>query len=201
MIIPPGYASCLLPVKHSGLSRSAAVTWGVDMNGQGGSVGLANKIQGDFTGEFANRFTTEITLGPLRLSVGQDGGEPLTYIAGGTTAGSASNQTLPPNCSLILNKGTNRGGRRGRGRMFIPWVLDETSVDEAGIINPTMMGIFATAATDFLNQLSSDLGPTLATPMVVLHSEGSSAPGSPSLVVSLTPSNLIGSQRRRLGRS
>lgn len=97
---------------------------------------------------------------------------------------------MPPNVSILLTKRTSRGGRKGRGRTFLPagWV-PETNVDQAGNIEPGWV-------TDIQSQWESFrvdcIGANVA--LSLLHADGS--PGDP--LISFTCQPLVATQRRRL---
>jgi len=205
-IIPPGYGQMTIPISHGSVSRDAAVVFGVDMNAQVGSVALVNKILTDFTSEWAAVIDDAVTIGPGRLNVGQDGGESLAFIGSTVVVGTSAQSSMPSNVAVLLRKTTARGGRRGRGRMFVPWALSDAAVDDTGQILGATVTNLQTRATDFLGNLELDLGSELATPMVLLHTESGedvenpTATGLPNPVTALTVDALIGSQRRRLAR-
>lgn len=79
--------------------------------------------------------------------------------------------------------------------MFIPWCLATTAVSEAGIITGSAITTLSNAMNVFLTRLGVE-----TVPMVVLHNPGSSAPGAPNTVLTLTVDSLVSTQRRRLGR-
>jgi len=85
--------------------------------------------------------------------------------------------------------------------MFLPWAMDEGSVDEAGIITPAAVTPIQTAMNLFRTNLSSG-----GNPMVLLHEPSApgtahpSTPGAPNVVTSMIVDPLISTQRRRLGR-
>lgn len=123
--------------------------------------------------------TTEMTAtGPI---VGQS----LVNVVG-TLSGSG----LPPNCAFLVRKGTDRGGRQGRGRMFIPPVVyGESGVDSAGSIIGLFVSQFDAKLLQALTaQNASDY------PAMLFHESGS----TPDLVTSLSTQNMIATQRRRL---
>jgi hypothetical protein len=43
--------------------------------------------------------------------------------------------TVTPNTAVLVQKRTGTGGRTGRGRIFLPWMLNEGEVNEIGQIN------------------------------------------------------------------
>jgi hypothetical protein len=147
------------------------------------------------TGSLLSRLDSGCTLGPVTVRLGQDGGEALVGIHEIAANGGATLTSPPPNVAVLVHKRTPRGGRRGRGRFFIPWFVGETDIDEAGVITPAQVNALSIACEVFRAALASN-----AVPMVILHEDGKTAPGAPDLVSSLYVDRLVATQRRRLGR-
>lgn len=115
---------------------------------------------------------------------------PLAYVGG--TVG----ETTPPNVALLVKKGTGLAGRANRGRMYVPWVGIEGSVDEAGNILAAAVTNFQTSFTAFLNGLAARANDS---DMVLLHTYEIPAPApTETVVTSLTVDPRIATQRRRL---
>jgi hypothetical protein len=205
-IIPFGYGQVLIPMAHAGVSRSAAITYGIDMNGSSGSAQMADKHLDDWEDAWATLTDSEVTAGPVRLAVGQADGTNVVYVGTVTNPGTSVGNRLPSNNALLITKQTARGGRRGRGRMYLPWVLAETSVSDVGVIDAATVVAYQTAADGWLTQIATAAGAVVATPMTLLHSDSApgtqnpTPPGAPNEVLSLIVDNLVGSQRRRLAR-
>lgn len=194
-IVPPGFAQVTVALKHTALTRQAAVVFGVDAAGQPDPDLLAESIDLRFRTHLGPRIDSEVQIGPVSVSVGQDGGEPTLGSTSATTPGGRSGTSEPPQVAVLLKKRSARGGRRGQGRMYLPWAVNDGSISEAGVITTADVTQITGAATAFLDALASD-----ATPMVILHSLGSSDPGSPNVVTSLICDPVVATQRRRLGR-
>jgi hypothetical protein len=199
MATPPGFAAVSLKFVLSGFARPAYCTFGV-----GGTIAdedeLAQRmVQAWITGTPApnSRLEGTVTMSEATVRVGQDGGEDTVGIATNATGGGTSGATayVPPNCAVLVHKRSARGGRRGRGRLFIPWYVPEGAVDERG----TITGSDLTATQSAMNSLLGNLS-TLLNPMVILHQPGSSDAGVPTPVTALTVDPLISTQRRRLDR-
>lgn len=111
-------------------------------------------------------------------------------------AGAVSGDFLPQNNACLIRKRTALGGRKNRGRMYVPYVLPEGNVDNSGIIAGTRVTAIQTAADDFQDDLlAGDPGPSI--PMVVLHSVSTD---TPTPITTLEVDNLLATQRRRLRR-
>lgn len=196
LIIPPGYAQVALPLQHELLARTAFITYGADVSEYGGDyVEAANNAVDAFVGAWGENLDSQVVVGPAVLRVGQDGGDPLTVVGTDTGAGEESSAMPPPNVSLLVRKQTNLGGRRGRGRVYIPWVTQEAGINDVGNLDG------GTLAARQANAASWMAGLTTAGPMYVLHdSDGEGVEPEPTEVVGLTVMQLIANQRRRLGR-
>lgn len=196
LIIPPGFAHATVPLQHSLLARTAVTTFGIDLAGFAGTdAAAADAVMTCWVNFVAPVIDSNVTAGPVVLTVGQDGSENI--VVSGTTSqvGGDSQSSVPPSVAVIINKITARGGRRGRGRMFVPWAVNTADVSEAGLIASGAQGAL-TAAFDLFRQCLS----TSDVDMVLLHSDGISDPGAPNAITNLVTEALIGSQRRRLGR-
>lgn len=196
MAIPPGYADVSIRLTNSAMQRPAFITFGIDPSGTNPDS-IAGEVYGSFTtaGAFFSRLDSGVTIGPVTVRLGQDGGEALIGVSDVTSAGGATLASPPPNVAVLVHKRTNRGGRRGRGRWFLPWYLTETDVDEAGQILTAAVTPIQAALTLTLNNLSAQ-----GNPMVILHEPGLTSAGVPDVVHTLTVDRLVATQRRRLGR-
>lgn len=192
----PGYASCAIQMKHALITRSAYITFGVhpsdpDPLAVCGAISTAFASAGSLLAQVDN----DVAILAYHASVGQDGAPDLVGALPSTQNGGASASTLPANCAVLIHKRTARGGRRGRGRFYLPWVGSETLWDEAGKLAGASVTTLQTAANNFRSALVSG-----GVPMVLLHDQGLTPEGPPNDVTSLIVDPLIGTQRRRLGR-
>lgn len=197
MPTPPGFADCSLEFQQTGLTRPAYITFGVNPTDTDPSVvaGLVHAAWGA-AGSLRTIMDSSVTMTGVRASLGTDGSGDLVYVMATTDLGTGSALTaLPANCAVLVHKTTDRGGRRGRGRMYIPWCLAESACDEAGIITAGNLSTIQTALNGFKAALV-----TQNVPMVLLHSEGKTAIVPPDPVNFLIADRLIATQRRRLGR-
>jgi hypothetical protein len=178
------------------MAREAFVTFGVDPTDADPFL-VENSVFGAVTaaGSLNSIIDSTATLSRIRVSLGTDGAADVVADVAHTTAGGRSLVAPPPNVAVLVHKRSTLGGRRGRGRMFLPWATNESNIDEIGIILNTEVTTLQTAMGVFRGQLSS-----ASCPMVILHDPGKTAAGPPTLVSSLTVDPLVGTQRRRLGR-
>jgi hypothetical protein len=196
MPTPPGFADVSIKFQQTGLTRAAYITFGVDTSDPDPATTASNVINAiNGAGSLKTIIDTTVTISGVRVSLGTDGAADLALEVPTTIAGTNNLTGLPPNCAVLVHKGTARGGRRGRGRLFIPWCVTNSAVAETGIVNSTQLGTIQTAMTAFLAALT-----TFSVPMVLLHNPGLTIAPAPDPVTSLTAVSLISTQRRRLGR-
>jgi hypothetical protein len=141
------------------------------------------------TAAWGQLYSSQITATSLLVKLGpNDTGasvvEPISFGGAGASAQSA------PNVAMLVQKGTNLGGRKGRGRLFIPGV-PEASVDPSGIIAAGTITALNAVLGDFITDLQTN-----DVPMVLLHSDST----TPTPVTSLNINATAATQRRRLRR-
>jgi len=100
----------------------------------------------------------------------------------------------PNNVATILRKSTALGGRRNRGRMFIPNPI-EGEVSSAGVYTGGAIISWNSAAGAILPGGSIHTAFGFLGDAVVLHDTGSQ---TPAVVTNLTCQSRVGTQRRRL---
>lgn len=203
--IPPGFAGCSLELHNAALARSAFITFGVSITGGIAVDTVAQAVMDaivlDATPSPVASLDSSVTLSSVTARVGQDGGDPLVFVATGVATGARVGATISPNVAVLVRKRSARGGRRGRGRMFWPWMIQAIEADEAGKITAATVTNLQLAFASMLPSMTAR-----NVPMAILHSPsevgiGHPTPiGAPDLVTSLQVDPLVATQRRRLGR-
>lgn len=198
MIIPPGFLSASYELQLAAFSRSAFITMGHENNtGVNDPVELAETLlDAMLTGvTFQDGLDSNVTMRSCTVRLGQDGGDPLVGVGTGSATGGLSSASPPANVAVLVHKRTAAGGRRNRGRLFIPWYVIETNVQEDGTIDSGTVS----AINGYMNGWRTNLV-TVQLPPVVLHSVGNSVAPAPTPITALTVDNLVATQKRRLGR-
>ena len=198
----PGFAHCSYELRHASMSRSAFITFAIDPVETNPQT-LATTLNGVYnaTGSLKACIDSSVTMVGCRVALGTDGIEDLTGFATTSVVGGFVGSTTPPNCATLVHKRTARGGRRGRGRMYIPWSISASTVTENGTLAAADMTRVNDAFATWFAALTSGPGP-----LVILHkpskpgTERPTTPGAPNVVTSFSVDPLIGTQRRRLGR-
>ena len=140
--------------------------------------------QGPQMGVGWSRGTAFVT---TRLSSG-----PVTVEVGTAISNTGTFTTVPNNCAVLVRKQTAAGGRRNRGRMYLPpFMLPEGDVTPTGVIVANEQGEITAAMIQFrADLLEEDLTP------VVQHDDGS--PGTP--ITTFACQGRMATQRTRMRR-
>lgn len=190
MTIPSGSGQVTWVHEVTGASRRAFVTCGVDVTAFGGDATAAATALGlAWATNVMPILSSLVGLIETRVKFGPDDTGP-TGVITGITWGGDSRQSGAPNSAALVNKNTAVGGRRGRGRMYIPGV-PEAEVDQAGFLSSGWLSNLQAA----VDGLQADMVTALLDP-VLLHS-GDGAP-IPYPITSFTAQGLTATQRRRL---
>lgn len=116
---------------------------------------------------------------------------PIPAFSGPRKTGTVANEEpVPINSSVLVRKNTTLGGRKGRGRLFVPpWFPAEISVDALGNIESTSLAGLQTSWTALIGSFATlDLVPFL------FHSDAT----APTQITSFTVQGLLATQRRRM---
>ena len=121
-----------------------------------------------------------------------DPSAPLVYTDNTAVPGSGGADLSAPNVSLLVTKATALGGRKGRGRMFIP-MIPEQYTDDVGNVDATYLGNAQTEIDNFKAAVEGIIGGDA----YLLHEEASPAP---TLITAMTVDSRVATQRRRMSR-
>lgn len=190
--IPDGSAYVVHRFQQTGSTREMLVTYGVSVDA-GASVTVANALFAEFNTNWNTSLHTSYTHLGVIMRYGVASGDPIPVLSTSTAvAGTAGTDRLPPNNALLIRKQTGVGGRRNRGRMYLPGIVAESGVDSTGTISG-LAGL-QTIASAWLGDIVAVAG---ITQMVLLHSVGASTPTN---VNELVVDGVVATQRRRLRR-
>lgn len=189
VIIPTGYAHIQHRFTGSGLPRGAAVTYGIKLNGGSWDPGDAGLLHGHFADDIMPFLTNDVTLTETLMKAGPNEDGPFTVFSD-PTVGGIDATSFPPNTAILVEKRTALGGRKNRGRMYLPGV-SEGLYDDAGDMGATSAGTWNTRLATWLASIESEV-----LQMVILHNDSS----TPTVVTSLQVDQVAATQRRRLRR-
>jgi hypothetical protein len=188
MFVPNGFAHVLGRISVPGDNEEMAITYGVEGNAglDQAAVDFLSSETGDFlTGVMGNVYRFEGVV----VTIGQSGADLILTSEDGAAQGTQGANLLPQNCSALFKKSTGVGGRKNRGRFYVPGIA-EALVGDTGVLSAGAITQFQGQADDFLGDLNTAL-----LPMVVLHT---SPLDTPTTVTALTIDTRIATQRRRL---
>ena len=190
-IIPSGFALIqheLIATPPASLpSGPCLVTYGVELV-TGGAQDAADDCAAYFGSFVENVCTADFTLQSTTAKEGPNDVGPVA-VSNNQAVGTVSGSAAPPNVAVLVQKRSAFGGKRNRGRFYVPGVPD-TQMGPTGLLGSTPLGDIQTAADALLDGIESE-----GKPMVILHSSGS---GTPTPVTSLIVLALLATQRRRI---
>lgn len=204
LVIPQHFAQVLHSFSLSGDPEPFAITYGVQVEDPPlatDATGLATSLSGLFISNVIPNVSSLITLIGTEVIYQGDPppAPPVVGAVASTTAGGNTGATplVPQNTAFLIHKRTSLGGRKGRGRCYLPGVA-EGQVDNVGVVASATVGSFNTALAAWRTAIvsSSDF-----VGMVVLHDDASLTPlPAPTLVTSINMDTRVATQRRRLRR-
>lgn len=167
------------------------------------AVEAAGSLVGAASGMYS-QWTFVGTTVRLQTSTGFLSGEAIA-----NTVGTATGETLPNNSAILIKKNTGSGGRRFRGRMYLPmYGLEESDVSSSGVI----AGAEVTSLQNRLDAFLAALDTNELIPLLLHypfgHWDESDPPEfiiddpepDPTIITSFAVQNRIATQRRRLRR-
>lgn len=123
---------------------------------------------------------------------------PLPGISEVPVIGTAPVGSMPPNGAYLVRKTTARGGKKGRGRFYVPpFNLSELGVDNIGAIAPDSLSGLQGEWNIFLSACATE-----GVPLFLLHDNPLPPllPPPPDAILSVIVEGMTATQRRRLRR-
>jgi len=190
MFIPPGYANLQLLFTSPG-GRNALTSHGCTAEALNPEM-LNNVTNLWAASDYWENMDDSWVFNGARLVIGTSvPSEPITWEHASSTPGGNSGTSAPPNCAMLLRKHTERGGRKGRGRMYIPGVTAD-SITDAG----TLGGATSTFELQLQDVLTDMFGALNSADPVLLHQD--EADGDPDVVTRWELDSMVATQRHRL---
>lgn len=202
VIVPVGYGQAAFIFSATVGTPEFVTTIGVDLDGVGGNfIGAADHLFDAYNDAFMGTTSSMLSLDRVNLTIGVDGGGngSVSSTRPSEVGGDVGNW-LPINVGVILRKQTYMLGRAGRGRMFLPGVLNNSQVSEGGVVSQSAIDGLTQFGNKFLDSIKAldapDAPEATMTPMepVLLHS----GEMVPTPISSMGVAPLIGVQRKRV---
>lgn len=190
--VPTGYGMSVYRWRCAGILEDACVTLGYEPGGSTDAEEHADELHAALlaSGLITNTnmcagwsYQGTVTYYQSATGVFQGG-------AGSVVIGTASSAPMPANCCFLVNKLTARGGRKGKGRMYLPACYGgEHLVEPTGVVSSALVTSTQTKLTAWYNAIVAG-----AANPVLFHSDGS----TPDTILSFSLATTIGTQRRRI---
>jgi len=190
MIIPTGFAQATIVFAGPNLPTGAATTIGFEVNDNLTPSEAAEGVRDAWHTSFSNVLPEQQKLDLVFVKYGPNATGPAGEF-GGDSEGGLAESTASPQVAFLVKKVTDLGGRRQRGRMFIPGVA-EADVGSDGVLSSGMLANLDEAADAFKIGMES-----VVQPLFLLHNHPDDAP---TPIVALVADSRVATQRRRLRR-
>lgn len=145
----------------------ASITYSLDDNGIGPAPGtLAGQLEADYN----NTMLQFLDADAVHVGVEVYQGPTPSVVKGvstNNTPGIRVGASLPPNVAILLHKRTTFIGLRNRGRMYLPYSVNENIVDEVGTIDAGVVAVLQAEASDWLLMIEGH-----GYNMVITHGDG-----------------------------
>lgn len=184
--IPPGFAEFVAHFDAPGQSGdiiTAIGLGGTNLNDDTDQVTYIGAFE-----EMLGQLNSSVTFTTCDFVLGQDGDDDVVVSHPVSLPGLAGGAMTPINSAFLLQKRTGVGGRRGRGRMYLPGV-SEGSVANDGTLETGIAAGLATNIAAWIAAMPGDWEHFL------LHQ---SVPYAPSLITTINVSPKVATQRTRL---
>lgn len=207
-VIPNGWGIATCNFLGNNLPHGGAVVFGFQNVAVASANTCALNIHNAVGTQVDNLSSADVTFVSVDVKLGPNSTGAIGSFTGAGIVGATGSTSLSPGTTLLMEKATAFGGRRGRGRMFWPGVYDGW-VDDTGALTSGVASTINTACASMLSDLTA-----AGVPMALLHTPSYTweivggqprrvyaDPGTvpvPFLVSGLTADARVATQRRRL---
>jgi hypothetical protein len=189
-MIPAGFGEIAVVHTGGGIDGEAIWTMGFDNNAADSAADVAENVSDAIdTLGYLDVISSTVTVTEVRVKLGPDATGPSATHTNGST-GTVGGNSAPPNVAYLVTKNTALGGRKGRGRCYVPGV-PEIAMGSGGSVDTA----FLATLQDFMTTWGGAM--TIASkPLHLLHGDAT----SPTAIDSLAADARFATQRRRLRR-
>lgn len=200
--IPVGHGQLTIPFNLTGDDREMVVTFGFEDNAAISADSIAEIFQ---TAWFAmntmaaSSISDQYSVGPCRVVVNRTLGLFEGFAAATRAGTNVGVSPVPQNCAYLIRKTTARGGRHGRGRVFLPPLTGgEASITPTGDIGAAAVTNWNTELEEFRVACETN-----SQALELLHSPPPGGVGPvipPDNITGLLMQRVVATQRNRLRR-
>lgn len=129
--IPDGYGQISLVHTGANMIGEGVITIGFENTTDDDAQGIADNFKSALiAADYTDHLDTLTVVEEVRVKLGPSSTGPSAISSVGLNGG-VGGQPVPPNVALLISKVTPLGGRRGRGRLYVPGMpmasLDDTN--------------------------------------------------------------------------
>lgn len=206
--IPVGYGQATVNFAGENLPQDGAIVVGFANVAPSTAVQAAEEVWNAFSEFVPDTCSADVAMTSVDVKLGPNDTGAIGSFSAAPVVGATGPTSLSPGSAILIEKQTAMGGRRGRGRMYVPGVF-EGWVDDAGRY---VAGVQA-QIQGFSEVLLAAMD-TFTVPMFLLHSPAYTwelvngrprrvygtlvSAGDPTEVTALECDPVIATQRRRL---
>ncbi len=197
LVIPTGTAQVIHSLTLTGDAEPMAITYGVDLDpaAPGNAANLADGLHDAFVTSMINILATGYQLVATELNYSLEGEAfPRRVRHVEFDAGTGSSNLIPQNTAYLIHKDTSFGGRRNKGRFYLPGV-GEPEVGITGVLTTAEVTRIQNALNNWFVGINAVVG---VADVLILHSDGITATPAPTVVTGFRIDTRVATQRRRL---
>ena len=195
LVIPPGFVNAHVLIQLTGDPELMETALGYEIDVDPFSQDNSDDLIAGMAGIIQDFMVNTYTVVGGYCIVGNDG-DDIRFDSIASEVGTQGSASVPQNTATLIRKTTAVGGRRGRGRMFIPGIA-ESVVNNQGVLTTAAVDQFNVSAA-LLRVPSAFTGDANVVDGGVLFHE--SAPTTPTAITALIVQTTCATQRRRLRR-
>jgi len=201
--IPPGYLLAAWEFVFPGDPEPWYCTMGFENAGDTTNyTAIADYLFLAWANSVLTNQSTLLSLSGVTVKVGNDGPPIMGYSSLAAQPGGKAQNMLPQNCALLVDKLSAEGGRRGRGRLYVPGFLEEGRVDNVGRLDENLfsdaVASFVALEANFVPANGIDLDPVLLHSPSPIGTLNGTPAGPPTPITSFRVQQTISTQRKRL---
>lgn len=191
--VPVGYGQAQADISLTGDTELMTVGMGFKITSTATfTQAMADFFSGEFLSAINATTASEYETIQTNFVVGLTGGDVEASSGDGAGVGTNTGDPVPQNSAYLIRKRSGLVGRKNRGRMYIPGVI-ESGVNELGQLTTGVANALQSTWGDFRTNIEADAN---FDGLSILHSLGDST--IPTPVTALIVDTVIATQRRRL---
>lgn len=185
--IPDGYGQVTAAFSGANIVGEAVWTQGFQNTDDDDAQGIADNFKSALLAtDYMDQISSTITLDEVRVKLGPNETGPSAVSLVGNS-GTIGGQPVSPQVALLVRKTTPLGGRRGRGRLYIPG-MPAAALDDSGNFDAASANGVASDLQDMWSAMA-----LVGQPPVLLHSGAL----TPTPLTAFVGQTRVATQRRR----